>query len=57
VGGKESDHRKAYEDVVPAGKTFHPYAMPYENNRTIWICRRPKFRDAGEIWPATKTFI
>ena len=55
IGGRPADCRKAFADVQQAGVVFHPYAMPYENNRPIWICRRPLvvIRD---IWPTVKHF-
>ncbi len=56
IGGKEEDARKVFDEVTPAAQTFHRYAMPYENNRTIWICRKPRI-DLKTLWPKTKHYI
>jgi hypothetical protein len=56
IGGNPDDARKVYGEVTPAGKTFHPYAMPYENNRVIWICRQPKV-NLKSVWPRVKNYI
>ena len=55
IGGNETRAKELFEEVIPAGKTFHPYAMPYENNRVIWICRKPK-TDLKSVWPALKGY-
>jgi hypothetical protein len=56
IGGKEQDARKVFDEVTPAAQTFHRYAMPYENNMTIWICRKPRV-DLKSVWPKTKKYI
>ncbi len=42
IGSSREDLETVFASVVEAGRTFHPLAMPYENGRTIWICRDPK---------------
>jgi hypothetical protein len=50
------DLRQSFEQVEEAGVTFAPYAIPHENGRKIWICRKLKvpFEPA---WRAGKDFI
>jgi hypothetical protein len=56
IGGNPEDHRKVFETVTPAGSTGARYAIPYEVNRTIYICRKLKV-PLEEVWPRTKVFI
>ena len=55
VGGDPEDHRKAFEEVTPAGRHTCRYCMPYENDLTIWIARRPKAK-LEELWPMVKHY-
>ena len=32
-----------FEEVNPYGIYTHPYCMPYENNKPIYLCSKPKF--------------
>lgn len=57
VGERREDVEKSFEEVVEAGKIYHPYAMPYENRQPIYIARKPKFRSVQELWPHTKKLI
>ena len=45
-----------FRNVRPAGVVYHPYAMPYENNRTIHICRGIKMPIA-QLWPKIKKWM
>lgn len=38
-----------FEEVDQAGFFTHPYCMPHENNKAIFVCRRPKF-DLKKFW-------
>jgi hypothetical protein len=38
-----------FEEVNQAGFFTHPYCMPHENNKAIFVCRRPKF-DLKKFW-------
>jgi len=38
-----------FEDVIPLGIYTHPYCMPYENNKPIFLCKKPKF-DLKQYW-------
>ncbi|MFA0964728.1 ArnT family glycosyltransferase [Roseivirga sp. BDSF3-8] len=55
VGGEREDHLQSFEVVKEAGYHGATYAMPYENNLTIYVCRKP--RAALEVlWPAAKNY-
>jgi hypothetical protein len=56
IGGRQEDHRQVYEEVTLFAIHNHPYAMPFENNLPIYICRRPKI-SLKEIWPRVKSYI
>jgi hypothetical protein len=56
LGEEPEDLEPLFEEVVPAGRFSHPYAMPYRNDYPIVICRRAK-QSAGDIWPLTKGYI
>ncbi|HVR38478.1 MAG TPA: glycosyltransferase family 39 protein [Thermoanaerobaculia bacterium] len=45
-----------FEDVQQAGIVHHPYAMPYENDNPIFICRRPK-TSLRALWPKIRNWI
>jgi Dolichyl-phosphate-mannose-protein mannosyltransferase len=42
IGGRRETLEPVFGRVEEVSKTGHPLAMPYENGRTIWICRDPK---------------
>ncbi len=48
--------QEEYESVERRGTVYHPYAMPYENNLTIFLCRKLK-RPIAEVWQSTKIYI
>ena len=56
VGMEPAGLRTAFEDVRPVARITNPYAMPYEREDPITICRRPKvpLRDA---WARGRHFI
>jgi hypothetical protein len=58
LDGKREDHLEQFEEVTEAGKISNPYAMPFENNLTIFIARhlRPGI-DLKEVWKKEKDFI
>jgi len=45
----------SYSSLTLAGETYHPFAIPFENHRQIWICRSPKYGTLQQVWPAQKT--
>ncbi|MHB8055402.1 MAG: glycosyltransferase family 39 protein [Candidatus Aminicenantales bacterium] len=57
-GVDEKDLREVYEEVVEAGRFRHPYVMPYENDRPIFVCRKPKnpSQTLRDFWPQVKNF-
>ena len=55
VGGRQKDHEISYRHVAVADRTNCRFAMPYENNKPIYICRGIK-RGLEEIWPTVKHF-
>jgi len=55
IGGDREDHLKAYEEVTLFAVHSNKYAMPFETDLPIWICRRPKVT-LEQIWPQVKSF-
>ena len=55
VGGEVGRWQRACGSIEDAGTFGNPYAMPYENNRPIFICRDPKI-PLDELWPRLKRF-
>jgi hypothetical protein len=55
IGGREEDYRKAFAVVTEVARTQCEFAMPYENDLPIFICRGPQvvLRD---IWPRLKHY-
>ena len=47
---------KLFESVTEVGHFEHPYVMPYENNRTLLLCRGLKI-PMEEFWQLIKLFI
>jgi len=56
IGGSIEDHLQSLQQVEPAGVHKTKYAMPYENNLTIFIGRGLK-RSLQEIKQSDKIFI
>lgn len=56
IGGDMEDHLESLEQVEIAGLHKTKYAMPYENNLSIYIGRRLK-RSISEIKEGNKIFI
>lgn len=56
VGGKADDYKDAFQDVRIAGIHRAQFAMPYENNLPIFICRTPVVR-IKDVWHTTKSYI
>lgn len=55
IGGRGESAKMIYKEVVPAGKIVNQYAMPYESNLTIWVCRGPKV-PMRVLWPRVKHY-
>jgi hypothetical protein len=56
IGGNVEDHRQSLEQVEAAGVHKTKYAMPYENNLTIFIGKGLK-RSSWQIIQSNKIFI
>jgi len=50
-----ADLARYFESVELVGATFHKYAMPYENGRQVFVCRKAK-TSLRAIWPLAKNF-
>ena len=55
VGAAEPQLRMWFEEVIYSGKTSCRYCLPYENDRPIWIVRRPKV-PVRQLWARLKLF-
>lgn len=49
--------RQLFREVEIVGHLNTPYAMPYENTKTIFLVRGPKFGTLADIWPNKKGYI
>ena len=56
IGGSESGPRRYFDDVRAAGRIVEPYAMPFETNLTIWVCRQPKV-PLRQVWSKLKYYV
>lgn len=56
VGGKAEDYLDHYSEVTEVARYTSPYAMPYESNLPIFVCRGP-IRSIPSIWAKVKFFI
>ncbi len=53
IGGEENE--KHFDSVVVAGVSDHPYAMPYERRKPVYIGRGFRY-DIREVWGSLKDF-
>jgi 4-amino-4-deoxy-L-arabinose transferase-like glycosyltransferase len=56
IGSNAHDNGEFFVSVEPVGTSTSPYAMPYEQNLSIFVCRKFKGRLA-DAWPRLKRFI
>ncbi|MGB7538533.1 MAG: hypothetical protein WBM17_08350 [Anaerolineales bacterium] len=54
--GTERELRSAFESVEWLGFTHCQYCMPYENNRSICLCKGIR-QPLEEIWPGLALFL
>ena len=54
-GGPREGPLRVFSSVEAGAVFTHPWVMPYENGRTVWVCRGLKVPFA-EIWPGEKNF-
>jgi hypothetical protein len=60
TGGTREDLLQYFDQVEQPATIHCDYCMPYENNRPVFLCRKPKgnFRDSiAKIWPRDKQFV
>jgi len=55
VGGDIEDHKRVFNDVKQVDVITNEYAMPYENNLPVYLCRGLK-QLMKEVWTQTKDF-
>jgi len=55
-GGDEDDHLESFEEVVKMYVHTNQFAMLYENNLPVFLCRKIR-KPIKEIWKETKLFI
>jgi len=56
VGGNPKDYHAIYADVEQAATITSEYAVPYETDLPVYVCRRPK-TTLQQVWPHLKKFI
>ena len=50
------DDQKVFNQVELAAPITHEYAMPYESNLPVYVCRKPKM-SLKDVWPLSKNTI
>jgi hypothetical protein len=55
TGGNIEDHLESFHEVKEITRAVSKYAMPYENNLPIFLCRNPRV-SITNIWPSVKHF-
>ena len=56
IGGDIKDHEQTFIDVKTAGLIINEFAMPYESDLPIYICKFLKV-DLKEVWPTVRFYI
>jgi hypothetical protein len=56
IDGDSTDLAKVFESIQFGGFTDHPYAMPFERNLPLFICRKARV-PISDNWAKTKHFI
>ncbi len=56
IGGNEADHRRVFDSVTIVGRVDCERCMPYEQGRTISVCRGLRV-PLPELWPRLKHYI
>ena len=51
IGTEPGDLEAYFQEVEPAGRVTHPYAVREERDLEIYVARRP-FRTLQEVWPS-----
>jgi hypothetical protein len=56
IGGSQEDHRKVFRSVEVAAIHRNPYAMTYETDLPIFVCRGPS-APLRDLWKSVKHYI
>ncbi len=56
IGGDEDDYKEVFREVEKLEIIRHKYAMPYENNLPVYLCRDIIF-PLKEVWLKVKAYI
>jgi hypothetical protein len=56
IGGDPDDHRQAYREVIEVARHVNKYAMPYESDLPIFLCRGLKVK-LQDVWPRVRNYI
>ena len=54
-GGPREGPERVFTSVEAGAVFTHPWVMPYESGRTVWVCRGLKV-PLAQIWPGEKNF-
>ena len=49
IGLSQDELKDVFDEVIPYGVFTHPYCIPYENNKPIYLCKQPKY-DLKSYW-------
>ena len=55
LGGRLEDLLKLYASCTDAGVTGNPWAMPYENRKTLRVCRGRQ-PSMDKAWPSFRHY-
>jgi hypothetical protein len=55
IGGNRNDYEEIFQDVEQVEVISHKYAMPYENNLPVYLCRKGII-PLKKIWPKIKHY-
>lgn len=55
VGERLEDLQETFDQIEQAALVVNEYAMPYENNLPVYVCRKPKL-SLQQVWPEVKRF-
>jgi len=55
IGGRREDHEQSFAEVTAVTTTTSRWALPYEQDLTIYVAREPR-SSMAEIWPHLKHY-
>ncbi len=55
VGERLEDLQETFDQIEQAALVVNEYAMPYESNLPVYVCRKPKL-SLKEVWPEVKKY-